>query len=210
MSFKAVFFDWDLTLVNSLKTNRIVYRAVCKEVNRKQTKQGFREFIGRSITHNVNHFYKTKGYKGTKQRIRKVLVAEFMKNLDLIKVYDAKVMRDLKRAGIKTAIITGNSEKVVMAVAKKHRMPYDALYGDEHAKGRSKMWAIRQLLKRFKLKKTDVVYVGDHVNDIRQAHLAGVKSIITPSPGIYSRSYLKKFHPDFYCSNLKCVVKMVK
>lgn len=212
MRFKAVFFDWDLTLVNSRKANRIAYRAACKEVGEKPTKEGFRIFVGNSVTGNVNYFYSRhrKTYKKGKAGLRNVLKKNFMKAIRTIKAYDVSVLHDLKKMGIKTAIITGNAESIVRAFAKKHNICYDALFGDEHMKGRSKMWAIGRLLNKFKLKKRDVVYVGDHVNDIKQAHRAGVKALITPSPGIYSRSYLQKFHPDFYCSNLRCVVRAVR
>ena len=212
MKFKAVFFDWDLTLVNSLKANKMAYRAICKEVGEKPTEKGFKRFVGSSVTKNVDYFYsrRRKTYKGTKLKLRNVLKGAFMKHLNTIKVYDAKVLRDLKKMKMKIAIITGNAESIVRATAKKHKMPYDALFGDEHRKGRDKVWAIRQLLKRFKLKKKDVVYVGDHPNDIKQAHKAGIKVLITPSGGVYSRDFLKKFHPDFYCANLKCVERTVK
>lgn len=212
MKFKAVFFDWDLTLVNSLKANKIAYKAICKTVGEKQAKEGFRKFVGSSVTKNVDYYYNRhrKTYRGSKAKLRKILKDAFMKNLSSIKVYDANAVRELKRRGIKTAIITGNAEIVVRTIAKKHRMPYNALFGDEHCKGRSKMWAIQHLLKKFNLRKSDIIYVGDHANDIIQAHRAGVKALITPSPGIYSRAYLKKFHPDFYCNDLKCVVRTVR
>jgi phosphoglycolate phosphatase-like HAD superfamily hydrolase len=202
-----------LTLVNSLKANKIAYNAVCGEVGEKPTEKGFKRFIGSSVTKNVNYFYNKhrKTYKGTKAKLRHdVLKGAFMKNLHTIKVYDASILRDLKKKGIKIAIITGNAEAVIRAIAKKHKMPYDALYGDEHTKGKSKMWAIKELIKRFKLKKKDVIYVGDHPNDIKQAHRAGVKALITPSPGVYKKDFLKKLHADFYCSNLKCVARTVK
>lgn len=212
MRFKAVFFDWDLTLVNSLKVNRIAYKAICKEVNERPTANGFRRFVGSSATRNVNYFYHKhrKTYKGSKAKLRGILKDAFMKNLNKIRVYDIGALDGLKKSKIKIAIITGNFEEVVRAVAKKHKIYYDALFGDEHMKGRSKIWAISRLLKRFNLQKKEVIYVGDHVNDIKQAHRAGVKALITPSPGMYSKEYLKKFHPDFYCSDLKCVVRTAR
>jgi HAD superfamily hydrolase (TIGR01509 family) len=210
MRFKAVFFDWDLTLVNSTRINRIVYRMICREVGEKPTEKGYRWFIGSDVTSIVSYFYNKykRTYRGSRQKIKKLLENTYMTHLALIQVYDAGVLKELKKMRIKTAIITGNAELVVRAVARKNHMPYDALYGDEHRKGKSKVWAINQLLKRFKLKKKDVVYIGDHVNDIKEAHRAGIDVMILPRT--YKRSYLKKFHPELYCPNLQCVVRTVR
>jgi len=210
MKFKAVFFDWDLTLVNSTKINKIVYRKMCKAVGERPTKEGYRWFIGSSVTNIVDTFYKKhkKTYKGSKTKLRNLLKDTYMAHLSLIKAYNEKVVKEIKKMGMKIAIITGNAEAVVRAVAKKYNMPYDALYGDEHRKGKSKVWAIKQLLRKFKLKTNEVVYVGDHINDIKEAQKAGIDVMILPRT--YKKSYLKKFHPEFYCPNLKCVVRTVK
>ena len=207
MKFKAVFFDWDLTLVNSLKANKLSYKAVCKQAGTKEHKDEFRRFMGNSVTSNVNYFYKK--YKGSKSKLRTALKDGFLKNLGTIRVYDKNITNELRKFGLKIAIITGNSEKVVKSVAKKHKMKLDMIVGDEHTKGRNKLWAIKYLLNKFRLKKKDVIYVGDHINDIKQAHRAGVKSMIVPSY-VYRKNYLKKFHPEFICNNLKCVKKVVE
>ena len=204
MKFKAILFDWDLTLANSLKVNLIAYKAVCKEVGIKPTRKEFRRFIGSSVTNNVRYFQKEYGYK---KDLRKTMKGAFMENIDKIKIYDKNITNELKKKA-KIAIITGNSEAIIKAVAKKHKMKYDALIGDETTKGKEKVWAIKQLLKKFKLKKKDVVYVGDHINDVKQAHKAGVKAIIIPSK-VNRKSYLKKFHPEFILRNLKEVKRIL-
>ena len=205
MKFKAVFFDWDLTLANSVKVNYIAYKAVCKEVGAKPNKNEFRRFVGSSVTKNVEYFSKKYNYKND---LRETLKGAFIRYIDRIKVYDKKITNELKKKGLKIAIITGNAEEVVSKIARKNKMKFDMIIGDEHMRGRGKIWAINHLLKKFKLKKKEVVYIGDHINDIKQAHKAGIKSMIIPS-AMYKKSYLKKFHPEFICKNMKCVRKEV-
>ena len=201
---KAILFEWDLTLVNSLKVNLISYKAVCKEVRAKPTRKEFRGFIGTSVTNNVKYFSEKYDYK---KDLRKTMNSAFMKNLDKIKVYDKSITNKLMKKGIKIGIITGNSEAIVKAIAKKHKIKYDALIGDETTKGKEKVWAIKQMLKRFKVSKKDAVYAGDHINDVIQAHKAGIKAVIIPSR-MNRKSYLNKFSPEYILKSLKEVMKL--
>lgn len=61
---------------------------------------------------------------------------------------------------------------------------------------------VLKLLKKYKIKKDNVVYVGDEVQDIIACRRIGVK-IISVSWGHDSAEVLKKNNPDYLCNSME-------
>ena len=63
-------------------------------------------------------------------------------------------------------------------------------------------------LKKLKLKKSEVLYVGDVITDVIESHKAGIKSVVVPT-GFMKKIYIKRAHPDFFVSNINKVADLI-
>ncbi|RLE44015.1 hypothetical protein DRJ19_01490 [Candidatus Woesearchaeota archaeon] len=200
--FKLFIFDLDMTLINSLQAMKKVYSEICKLIGKKHSQKEFIEFVGRSVTENAEYFHKLNP-KIPKQKIRQTAIQTFLKSVNTIKPYKPNIIQQLNKRGIKTAIITNNALTLARNICKKFNIKADAVLADEQLKARGKAWAIKQLIKRFKLKPEEVLYIGDHKNDIAAAREAKVKSAIIRR----KTTKLGKLKPDYYLNSLRALTK---
>ena len=196
--FKLFIFDLDMTLINSLQAMKKVYSEICRLIGKKRSQKEFLEFIGRSVTKNADYFHKLNP-KISKQKIRRTAIQTFLKSVSKVKPYKPNIVQQLNKRGIKTAIITNNAFTLAKNICEKFNIKPNAILADEQLKARGKAWAIKQLIKRFKLKPEDVLYIGDHKNDIIAARKAKVKSAIIKR----KTTKLGKFKPDYFFTSLK-------
>ncbi|MBN2454524.1 HAD-IA family hydrolase [Candidatus Woesearchaeota archaeon] len=92
-------------------------------------------------------------------------------------------------------ILTSSSPSVVKYVLEKHKGNYfKSIYGDSSLFGKEE--SIAKLLRERGLDRSQAVYVGDEVRDIKACRKAGIK-IIAVSWGFNSRELLEGSNPDF-------------
>ncbi len=199
--FKLFIFDLDMTLINSLQAMKKVYSEICRIIGKKRSQKEFIEFVGRSVTENADYFHKLNP-KIPKQKIRQTAIQTFLKSISTVKPYKPNIIQILNKSGIKTAIITNNAFTFVKNICKKFNMKPNAILADEQLKARGKAWAIRQLIKHFQLGPKEVLYIGDHKNDIIAARKAKVKSAIIKR----KTTKLGKLKPDYFFTSLKALI----
>ena len=198
---KAVFFDFDLTLVNS----RAGARASFKALSKLDKEISFKQYMGLKFSDVINHFHKKTGI--TKNKINDIFCESFLGELDSMKFYASGLFPKLKRK--KIVIITYNTRRVVSKIAKHFGIKYDLMItDDDFGKNEGKHTGILNALKKFKLKKNGVLYVGDHIVDVIEAHKAGIKSVVVPT-GVLKKIYIKKYHPDFMVSNINKISDLI-
>jgi phosphoglycolate phosphatase-like HAD superfamily hydrolase len=64
------------------------------------------------------------------------------------------------------------------------------------------------MIKKLKLKKSQVIYVGDHIHDILEANKAKVR-IVSVTTGVYSKQDLAKYKPYKIISNLNELMEII-
>ena len=162
---KAIFFDFDMTLVNSLKMAKKSYLALSRISGIKPSVRGFDEYVGIRVSESLEFF--SKGNKDLKKKIIKEFYRIHLESPSRLEIYGKKALHYLKKNNIKIIIISRNSKKVIEAVAKAHRLPYDWILADEDMKkGEEKHQAIKRMLKKLRLKNSEIYYIVDHINDI--------------------------------------------
>ena len=67
---------------------------------------------------------------------------------------------------------------------------------------------MKKYSKILELEKDEIYYVGDHINDIREAKKAGVK-IISVTTGVFKAKDLLPYKPDLILSDLNDLAKIV-
>ncbi len=206
MTIKAVFIDFDLTLVDTKPGVKASYRALCKLTNQKPTKKGFERYVGSRFSETIDRLHKESNIP--KKKIIQTYLKAYKSKIPNMKYYGKKIIPKLKDR--KIIILTNNYKKAVKAACRHLNIKYDRLITDQDMKkDQKKHDAIIKTLNKLNLKKSEAVYVGDHINDVKEARKAGIISVIVPT-GVYKKSYLKKFHPDFLLPSLKKLPKIIK
>jgi len=206
MTIKAVFIDFDLTLVDTKPGVKASYKALSKLTNQKPTKKGFQEYVGSRFSEMIERLHKESGI--SKKKLIQTYLKAYKSKIPKMKYYGKKVIPKLKDK--KIIILTNNYRKAVKETCKHFNIKYDKLITDnEMKKDQKKHDAIIKTIKKLNLKKSEAIYVGDHINDVKEAHKAGIRSVVVPT-GVYKKSYLKKFHPDFLVPSLKKLPEIIK
>lgn len=201
---KAVFFDLDLTLIDSMPGAIASYNAVCKEAGIKTSKKGFQKYVGSRFSSMVNEFHEIS--KVPKQKLILTYLHAYNNSIPKMKQYGKNLLDKLKT---KKIIITNNTRKAAEKAVDYFDISYDFMITDEDMKKNEKKHdAMKRVLKKLKLKHSEALYVGDHINDVIEAHKSGIKSVIVPK-GVFSKTYLKKFHPDFLLNNIDEVSRLI-
>jgi len=106
------------------------------------------------------------------------------------------VLLELKQRDYILGIITSNTRENVIAFLAKNNLEYlfDFIYSGTNIFGKHRV--INQLVRKRKLNKTDVIYVGDETRDIRSARKSGI-GIIAVGWGFNSQEILAEHQPDF-------------
>jgi phosphoglycolate phosphatase len=106
-----------------------------------------------------------------------------------------ELVLDLKRRGIGLGILTSNSRENVQKFLRAQDLDvFDFIHAEQNFFGKN--WALLHLLKKFNLKKEEVIYVGDEVRDIEACQKVSVP-VIAVSWGFHRRKLLQDKLPTF-------------
>src|SRR3989338_2169341 len=159
---KAILFDWDMTLVDSKHLVKYAYLALCRAAGEKPTKRGIEEYCGNRLSVNIENFCNRnkKTFKGTKKDLMKVYIKTFEKYDPRIKFKGKNILNELRKRGVKIAIVSNNTKFSIVKPAKKYKIKYDVLIADEDLKKSDrKSDAIKKAIKKLKFDKREVTYV---------------------------------------------------
>jgi phosphoglycolate phosphatase len=100
-----------------------------------------------------------------------------------------ELVLDLKRRGIRLGILTSNSRENVQKFLRAQVLDvFDFIHAEQNFFGKN--WALLHLLKKFNLKKEEVIYVGDEVRDIEACQKVNI-AVIAVSWGFHRRKLLQ-------------------
>ncbi len=205
---KSIFFDFDLTLVDSIKPAKATYDALCKVTGKIPSEEGFKRYIGQRLSKSLMEFSILNSKKEL-NKLRIIFIKTFLSNLAGMRVYGESLLNFCKRRKISVYIISNNANLVIKAIGSLNRFHFNGIIADEQMKLREeKHQAMLRLLKQLKLNKKEVFYVGDHINDIIQGHKAGLR-VISVTTGAFNRKALLKYEPDFIVDNLNKIKKLI-
>ncbi len=206
MAIKAIFFDFDLTLVNTGTIAHAIFNAFSKHANKKPTVKAFDMYMGGRVSDALDMFSKD---QSDRKELFKLFIKIHDEKMNHIKVYGKEILKYLKKKKIKVVIISNTSRKALQKVCRHFKLHFNILIGDEDMpKGTRKHQAITRTIKKLKLKKNEVFYVGDHINDIKEGKKARVR-VISVTTGVYSRKQLEKYRPYRIINNLNKIKNII-
>ena len=206
MTIKAVFFDFDMTLVNSGSLAHASYEALLSYKHQVPSQKGFDAYIGRRVSESLEQLASNNAEKKKLMNIFLKIHENKIKNLE---VYGKEALKYIKAKKIKVIIISNNAKEVIKRTCKVHKLHYNLIIADEDMKlGEEKHQAILRTLKKLGLKKDESFYVGDHINDIKEGKKAGVR-VISVTTGVFSKNQLVKYRPFRIINNLNQIKDII-
>jgi HAD superfamily hydrolase (TIGR01549 family) len=149
---------------------------------------------------------KIKGFNSTDltaEEIEDLMIKYAMTHYVDLKVCSQELLKKWHEMGLVLGIISGNTKEVIEQVLNNDLNNevdfFEPIY--ETNSGRSKAGCLIDFTNRFKLSNDEVVYIGDHTNDIVAAKEAGVGSIAVLS-GLLKREDFRGCDPDLIVDNI--------
>ncbi len=119
-----------------------------------------------------------------------------------------EMLKELKELGCHMALLTSNTGENVNHFLDNHELHYfDWIEGTSGIL--KKHGSIRKQIKKHKLDKRNVIYVGDEIRDIIAAKKSGIR-VISVSWGFHAAELLSSHNPDYLVEEPQEIVELMK
>ncbi|MGZ4916655.1 MAG: HAD family hydrolase [Halobacteriota archaeon] len=211
---KAVMFDWDGTLYNSVVPTYKSYLNVMRAFSIPEASlQEFRE----KSRPNYHDYYLYLGIQeadwSTADSIWMDCYTRYRKQCALFSG-TLEVLQELSETNVKIGLVSsGSRERVAREISEEGIAPYFdiTLFGDdvafEHAKPEPE--TLLMATRRARVPVSEVLYVGDMAEDILMGKKAGTKTAAVLC-GFATRQTLVAAHPDFVLDDVSCLPKIMR
>lgn len=204
---KTIIFDFDGTLVDSFDViTGIIHKLTAKKITLTDDQvESLRELTVRDIAN----------YLGVKRYKWPFLVSigrkEMNKQIDYIKLHPGieNCLRRLKKRNVQLYILSSNSKNNIEYIVNKFSLNniFNKIYGGVGLL--SKTRAIKSVMKKNKLKASDLIYIGDEVRDAKAAEAANV-AFIGVTWGFNSSNLLKSQNAYEVVDDSKHLIKAIE
>jgi len=202
---KGVVFDFDGTIVDSMK---MIFDALNASLKRKNLPTIELELLGRMAGLPLIDIIsaKTKVSVSVAKQVE-VDVFEaytsFCRSSCQLLPHVESTLKTLKSKKIKLGLLTTTPTKPLKSVAEKFCLNgyFDIMLAKEDAKNKPDPEGLEMIIKKFRIRKDECVFVGDSPIDILTGKAAGVKTIAVTT-GIASIQQLREVKPDGIIADL--------
>lgn len=204
---KTLIFDFDGTLVNSKDVIIQIYNEIAQENNYKK--------ISSSDVSNLSRISIAERCKLLSVPTYKIplLFVEAMKRYKdhIININISEELLDVLIAlkeEFNLSIISSNSESTIGDILKNNKIDiFNSIHSSKNLFG--KHFAINAYIRKFKLSKDNVIYIGDELRDIVSCKKCGVR-VIAVTWGYDSADLLKSYAPDYLVNTPMEIAEIVK
>jgi len=195
VKYKYVIFDFDGTLADTEEANFVIYQKLAEKYNlRNITMDELGRLKKMHAKEVIAYIELKKRYLPFLLKKGKNLLTQDIKNISLCKPDIFHIIGNLKKMGIKTAIITTNSKTNVKLFLEAHDVDiFDIIVSAGMFGKESKM---KKIVKKAKINIDEFLYVGDEIRDITAARNAKM-DIASVGWGYNTVESLKKHEPDY-------------
>jgi phosphoglycolate phosphatase len=193
-TYPVIIFDFDGTIAETLLETLKLFNEVAPRYDLPIIKKTDLTKIRNLSAKELIREYHISGWKLL--RLTQVILPKLKENISNIALVPgiAEVLAELKQQGFSLGIVTSNAKENVELFLKKHHLEIDFVYAEKNFFGKARVLA--HLLKKQKINKQTIVYVGDEVRDIEAAHQAGLK-MIAVTWGFNSPQRLETANPEY-------------
>jgi len=195
VKYKYIFFDFDGTLADTEEVNFVIYQKLAEKYNlRNITLDELGHLKKMGAKELMEYVELKKRYLPFILKRGKKLLKQDIKNVKLCKPDIFENIKKIKDMGIKIAIITTNSKSNVKMFLEEHDADYFDFISSSTMFGKEAK--IKKIIKKEKLKNSEVLYVGDEIRDIHAANRAGI-DIVSVGWGYNTVESLIKNKPQY-------------
>lgn len=194
MNYRALIFDFDGTLADTLEHTRSIYNLLSSHYGLRQVEahelEALRHLsLSDLLKHlNISKFrvpsLLSKGTAMLRDRIAEIPMIPGM----------AAVIPELRRRSETFGILTSNATENVNAFLDVHGLRSHFTFVSSTSKLTGKAKHLKAIRKTFSLDPREMLYVGDEIRDVKASHKAGI-DVAAVSWGFNSRDSLAKSEP---------------
>jgi len=209
---KMVIFDFDGTIADTLPFSFQKFLEIAKlfQIDDLTDRQIINEIRSKSYQELLQGSFKKAWLKlPFIVYMIKNMQKELEKEIEKIKLFPGikRVLGDLKKNGYKLAIISSNRKESIDKFIKYNNIDmFDFIHGKTDLFGKADY--LEKFVKDFKLKKSEVIYIGDEIRDVEACHKVGIK-MIGVSWGLHTVEALKKNGVDYIANKPMDIMKII-
>ena len=209
MAYKCVVFDFDGTLADTEEKTFNIYNDMAEKYKyRKITKEELQHIKNLHIKEIMEivdiPFYKLPRVLSEGQKRMRATMEDIRAFYPEIKTF----MDDLTQITEYRGILTSNIEKTVQSFLRHYRLEEDIDFIMCSAL-LSKEKKIKKVLKKYDLKKEELLYVGDETRDIESCHRAGV-DVVAVKWGYNTPKALERCNPTYMVDHTTDILTIVR
>ena len=207
MRIKTVIFDFDGTIADTFSTIIRLFNLHAKEFGLGKLTVSEVERLRSLGLREILYKYKLQLFK--LPFIAKKIRDELGRKITNIRTFPniQQVLLKIKQKDLQLGILSSNSKANIEKLLRaKSMMVFDFIHSESNllAKGQ----ALKSLLKKYRLKNNEVVYIGDEVRDIEAAKENGVQ-VISVIWGFNKKEILKKSKPEYLIEKPQDILKII-
>lgn len=215
-TIKAVIFDLDGTLLNSLQDIALSMNDVLKELNINTHEiEDYKNFVGDGALVLVrNALPKDSDEKLINKALKRFKEIYGSNKYEFSRPYDniLEMLHSLEKQNIKLAILSNKPHIFTKAYVKKYfsEISFQEVHGQkESIEKKPSPQGLQNILNALKINTEECLYVGDTKTDILTAKNAKVKSIGVLW-GFRPKEELEKYHADYIVSQVHDILDIIK
>ena len=191
----SIIFDFDGTIADTLYKGIEITNKIARQLNIRQIQPEDIELLRNMTQSEILRFFKVPIYK-----IPFIVAryhSEFNEVIDQLKPFDG-MSEALEKLSTKftLGILSSNSEENINKFLRKNNLDsfFDFVHSQPQIFGKSS--SLRKIMRMYRIKPEQMIYVGDEVRDIQASRQARIP-IISVTWGANSRELLAKYKPDY-------------
>ena len=118
-----------------------------------------------------------------------------------------RTLSALRTAGIHIGVLTRNKKSNAFAIARKHKLKFDAVIGREDGPVKPNAFGILQLCKQFDVEPEETLLVGDYLFDLLCAKAAGAVAVLLVN---HNRANEFAEHADFCIEDISRILEIIE
>ncbi|NDI36771.1 HAD-IA family hydrolase [Chengkuizengella sediminis] len=192
---KHIIFDFDGTIVQSKSLTIDIYNELAAKYNYKLIEKDEIPYLSSLSIPQRSKYLKVPLWKlpSLVNEVRKKYKQRILKIPTVNGV--PEVIKELHKLGYQLGIISTNDKKNIIQYLSKHRIKHiSKVFCSTNVFGKHRL--IYKYLNHFKIKKENVIYIGDEIRDIEACKKAKIK-IICVSWGFDARRLLEQGKPEY-------------
>jgi len=117
-----------------------------------------------------------------------------------------ETLESLRQAGILIGILTRNLRANAFAIARKHNLQFDAVFGREEGPAKPDSFGVMQICREFGVEPGETMLVGDYLFDMLCAKAAGAVAVLLAN---HSRADEFAEHADFCIEKISLILQII-